>query len=223
MGRAERRREMKKGEKMKKPPVYNYTPESLRGQLKWEANQEFQEKVKKIKAEVYDDAVNAAMMLLLTLPCQVLMEHFWQKSSSKNIPKFLDLVLDYYGRWQNGELDMGKLKKDLWEIGGIRMEEDVKGYKNQADIGLFTRDKLSRNMLGFGWGHDGSYNKNRGRDGSASETWATFCALRVCGSKEEVDMMKKVMPETWDCMNKIYHEIAVYLEEHDLEYNDFKI
>lgn len=140
MGRAERRREMKKGEKMKKPPVYNYTPESLRGQLKWEANQEFQEKVKKIKAEVYDDAVNAAMMLLLTLPCQVLMEHFWQKSSSKNIPKFLDLVLDYYGRWQNGELDMGKLKKDLWEIGGIRMEEDVKGYKNQADIDKVTQE-----------------------------------------------------------------------------------
>ena len=140
MGRAERRREMKKGEKMKKPPVYNYTPESLRGQLKWEANQEFQEKVKKIKAEVYDDAVNAAMMLLLTLPCQVLMEHFWQKSSSKNIPKFLDLVLDYYGRWQNGEIDMGKLKKDLWEIGGIRMEEDVKGYKNQADIDKVTQE-----------------------------------------------------------------------------------
>ena len=140
MGRAERRREMKKGEKMKKLPVYNYTPESLRGQLKWEANQEFQEKVKKIKAEVYDDAVNAAMMLLLTLPCQVLMEHFWQKSSSKNIPKFLDLVLDYYGRWQNGELDMGKLKKDLWEIGGIRMEEDVKGYKNQADIDKVTQE-----------------------------------------------------------------------------------
>lgn len=90
-------------------------------------------------------------------------------------------------------------------------------------IGLFTKDKLGRNMLGFGWGHDSSYNKKRGRDGSASETWATFCALRVCGSKEEVDMMKMVMPETWDCMNKIYHEIAVYLEEHDLEYNDFKI
>lgn len=68
MGRAERRRELKKNEKLKNPPVYNYTPESLRGQLKWEANQEFQEKVKKVKAEVYDDAVNAAMMLLLTLP-----------------------------------------------------------------------------------------------------------------------------------------------------------
>lgn len=140
MGRAERRRELKKNEKLKKPPVYNYTPESLMGQLKYEANKEFQDKVKKIKAEVYDDAVNASMMLLLTLPCQVLMDHFWQKSSSKNIPKFLDLVLDYYGRWQNGEIDMGKLKKDLWEIGGIRMEEDAKGYKNQEDIDKVTQE-----------------------------------------------------------------------------------
>ena len=48
MGRAERRRELKK--KLKKPPVYNYTPESLMGQLKYEANKEFQDKVKKIKA-----------------------------------------------------------------------------------------------------------------------------------------------------------------------------
>ena len=29
---------------------------------------------------------------------------------------------------------MGKLKQDLWEIGGIRLEEEMKGYKNQADI-----------------------------------------------------------------------------------------
>ena len=50
MGRAERRRELKKNEKLKKPPVYNYTPESLMGQLKYEANKEFQDKVKKIKA-----------------------------------------------------------------------------------------------------------------------------------------------------------------------------
>lgn len=85
-------------------------------------------------------------------------------------------------------------------------------------IGLFTKDRLGRNQLGFGWGHDSSYNKQTGADGSASETWATFCALRVCGSKEEVEMMKKVMPETWDCMNSIYHEIAVYLEDNDLEY-----
>lgn len=85
-------------------------------------------------------------------------------------------------------------------------------------IGLYTKDRLSRNQLGFGWGHDSSYNKQTGIDGSSSETWATFCALRVCGSKEEVEMMKKVMPETWKCMDGIYHDIAVYLEDHELEY-----
>lgn len=85
-------------------------------------------------------------------------------------------------------------------------------------IGLYTKDRLGRNQLGFGWGHDSSYNKQTGIDGSSSETWATFCALRVCGSKEEVEMMKKVMPETWKCMDGIYHDIAVYLEDHELEY-----
>ena len=85
-------------------------------------------------------------------------------------------------------------------------------------IGLYTKDRLGRNQLGFGWGHDSSYNKQTGTNGSASETWATFCALRVCGSKEEIAVMKKVMPETWDCLNKIYHDVAVYLENHELEY-----
>lgn len=134
MNRAERRRQKKQEEKASKPPVYNYTPESLRNQIKWEANQEYMEKMKKVKEEATADAVNTAMVLLLTLPCAVLMENFWQKSSSKNIPKFLDLVLNYYDRWQSGELNMGKLKQDLWEIGGIRLEEEMKGYKNQADI-----------------------------------------------------------------------------------------
>lgn len=134
MNRAERRRQKKQEEKASKPPVYNYTPESLRNQIKWEANQEYMEKVKKIKEEATADAVNTAMVLLLTLPCAVLMENFWQKSSSKNIPKFLDMVLIYYDRWQRGELNMGKLKQDLWEIGGIWLEEEMKGYKNQADI-----------------------------------------------------------------------------------------
>lgn len=86
-------------------------------------------------------------------------------------------------------------------------------------IGLFTRDKLSVNTLSCGgWGHSSAYNKERGKAGATSETWATFCALRTCGSKEEIEMMKKVMPETWDCMNGVFHEVAVYLEEHELSY-----
>lgn len=32
-------------------------------------------------------------------------------------------VLEYYEKWQNDELDMDKLKEDLWVYGGVRLEE----------------------------------------------------------------------------------------------------
>lgn len=34
-----------------------------------------------------------------------------------------DLVLEYYERWQDGELDMDKLKEDLWVYGGVKLVE----------------------------------------------------------------------------------------------------
>lgn len=67
--------------------------------------------------------LNTAMVLLLTLPLEVLMDHYWTKSYAKRIPKFTELVLEYYERWQNGELDMDKLKEDLWEYGGVKLVE----------------------------------------------------------------------------------------------------
>lgn len=63
------------------------------------------------------------MTLLLTLPMEVLMDHYWQKSYAKRIPEFTDYVLDYYDRWLKGELDMDEMKKDLWEYAGVRLEE----------------------------------------------------------------------------------------------------
>lgn len=80
-------------------------------------------KLERIKQEATDDAVNTAMILLLTLPLEVLMDHYWTKSYAKRIPKFTELVLEYYERWQNGELDMEKLKEDLWEYGGVKLVE----------------------------------------------------------------------------------------------------
>lgn len=52
-----------------------------------------------------------------------LMDHYWKKTYAKKIPEFTELVLQYYERWQNGELDMDEMKKDLWEYGGVRLEE----------------------------------------------------------------------------------------------------
>lgn len=77
----------------------------------------------RVKQEATEEAVNTAMVLLLTLPLEVLMDHYWKKSYAKRIPEFTNHVLEYYEMWQNGELDMDKLKDDLWEYGGVKLME----------------------------------------------------------------------------------------------------
>ena len=39
------------------------------------------------------------------------------------MPEFINYVLSYYEQWQKGELDMDELRKELWEYGGVRLEE----------------------------------------------------------------------------------------------------
>lgn len=118
MGRAELRRTMK-NEKKAKTATYNLTKAQLDALVKEKINDE----LKKVKQQATEDAVNTAMILLLTLPLEVLMDHYWKKSYAKRIPEFTNYVLEYYEKWQNGELDMEKLQEDLWEYGGVRLEE----------------------------------------------------------------------------------------------------
>lgn len=118
MGRAEIRRAARQDKKYK-TVTYNLTKEQLDAMVEERVG----EKIEQAKQEAIDDAVNTAMVLLLTLPLEVLMDFYWKKSYQKLIPEFTNHVLDYYRMWQNGELDMEKLKEDLWEYGGIRLEE----------------------------------------------------------------------------------------------------
>ena len=76
----------------------------------------------KPKRKIYEETVNTVLALVLTLPLEVLMDHYWQKSYRQRLPGFVDKVLNYYKKWQDGEIDMEDLKKDLWEFGGIRLE-----------------------------------------------------------------------------------------------------
>lgn len=118
MGRAERRRTQKLEQKAK-TATYNLTKAQLDAMVRKKIGDE----LTRVKQEATDDAVNTAMVLLLTLPLEVLMDHYWTKSYAKRIPKFTERVLEYYERWQNGELDMEKLKEDLWEYGGVKLVE----------------------------------------------------------------------------------------------------
>lgn len=118
MGRAELRRSMK-NEKKAKTATYNLT----KAQLDVMVREQIAGELEQARQQAMNDAINTAMILLLTLPLEVLMDHYWKRSYAKRIPEFTSRVLEYYEKWQNDELDMEKLKEDLWEYGGVRLEE----------------------------------------------------------------------------------------------------
>lgn len=122
MNRAERRRQERESQKAK-VATYNLT----QAQLDSAVRAGIEKEIKRIKQEATDDAINTAMTLLLTLPLEVLMDHYWKKTYAKKIPEFTEKVLEYYSKWQDGELDMEKMKADLWEYGGVRLEEKEDG------------------------------------------------------------------------------------------------
>lgn len=123
MGRAELRRAER--EKRKSETVtYNLT----RAQLDAFVQEQIGHRIKEAKEEATSEAINQAIALLLTLPLEVLMDHYWPKSYAKRLPGFVDKVIEYYEMWQDGKLDMDKMKEDLWQYGGVRLEpEKVEG------------------------------------------------------------------------------------------------
>jgi hypothetical protein len=121
MGRRSEMRRAQKEETRYKKATYVLTQE----QLDKFVREKIGDEIRKAKEEATDEAVNTAMILLLTLPLEVLMDHYWTKSYAKRIPEFTDRVIEYYERWQNGELDLDKLKEDLWVYGGVKFMEGV--------------------------------------------------------------------------------------------------
>lgn len=116
MSRAERRRKDREASKANK--TYTLTKAQLENAVKEGVEREIQ----KAKKQATDEAIGTVLTLLLTIPLEVLMDHYWQKTYAKRLPQFTQYVLDYYDRWERGELDMEELKKDLWEYGGVKLE-----------------------------------------------------------------------------------------------------
>lgn len=119
MSRQQRRASERKEQKSK-TKTYNITE----AQLQERVSQSVEVILKESYEEILNEATNEAMILMLTLPLEVLMDYYWPKSYEKRIPEFTKYVMEYYKRWQNGELDMNKLKEDLWEYGGVRLEAE---------------------------------------------------------------------------------------------------
>ena len=119
MNRAEMRRQKRETEKSK-TATYNLT----QAQLDAVIDAALGKRIDEAKQAATEKAMAQAVTLMLVLPLEVLMDHYWKKSYAKRIPEFTQHVLEYFEKWENGELDMDELKRDLWEYGGVKLEAE---------------------------------------------------------------------------------------------------
>lgn len=122
MNRAGKRRAEKEKRK-RETSTYNLT----KAQIDREIEKSIGKKLEEIKMESTD----AAMILTLTIPIKVLVEYYWQNLSYEELKEetgiFAERMVDYYEAWQDGKIDILKLKDDLWNLTGIKIE--TSGYK----------------------------------------------------------------------------------------------
>ena len=117
MNRAGKRRAEKEKRK-RETSTYNLT----KAQIDREIEKSIGKKLEEIKMESTD----AAMVLTLTIPIKVLVEYYWKDLSREELKEetsmFAERMIDYYESWQNGEIDILKLKNELWDLTGIKIE-----------------------------------------------------------------------------------------------------
>ena len=97
-----------------------------KSEIKSLARKALQEDVDRLKQEIYEEARIDFMVGALALPMMVLMDHFWTKSYAQKIPKFTELLLEYYNDWESGIITDEKMAEDLWNYGGVRLKRNDK-------------------------------------------------------------------------------------------------
>ena len=118
-------RQQRRANEHKNQKYYNATYNLTRSQIDSTVRQQIDKELKQAHQDGLSEGTDRAMALLLMLPLKVLMDFYWKKSYAKKLPEFTEHVLEYYEKWQDGELDMDKLKEDLREYGGVRLEESA--------------------------------------------------------------------------------------------------
>lgn len=113
MNRAERRRQAKQQKRAN--ATYNVSQAQIRNIAEKQLSEAYE--------EGFSNGLNQALVLMWTLPLMVLRDHFWQKSFQRQAKRFCDELFDLYSRWQDDEVDIMDIREDLWEYGGIRLEE----------------------------------------------------------------------------------------------------
>ena len=101
MNRAERRRFQKK--QNKKEPIYNISQQNLN----------------EIKQNERENAVNEAMILMMSLPIKVLKEHYgW--ANKKRLPKFAELLCDAFQEFDESGRSLDEEVEFIYQNTGIK-------------------------------------------------------------------------------------------------------
>ena len=107
MNRAERRRA---GKQVKKEPTYNLT----------------QSQIEEMKRSVTLEAESNAFVLMLGIPVMVLRDHFgrlirknWRGAT--RLQRFVDYCLEYYERFDAGELTLDGIQTELETKSGVQI------------------------------------------------------------------------------------------------------
>ena len=90
MTRAERRRNERAAIKAK-TKTYNFTREQLDTAIRAGVEKE----VEGIRKQATEEAINKAMILSLIFPLYVLRDHYWKKTYTRRLPKFVEQIWEY--------------------------------------------------------------------------------------------------------------------------------
>ena len=120
MNRAKRRQQARK--EKKSTATYNYTQAQLESKVRSSIEENLQKEHKAGFDEGYELGARDALVLMLGIPTEILLQEKGSEEGRKYLPGFLDKCLELYEQWMNDELDMEAIKQHLWEQGGIRLE-----------------------------------------------------------------------------------------------------
>ena len=120
MSRAEIRRAAKAAKK--KTVTYNLTQEQLDAIVAQKVNEFVDKEFAKLREQVMNDAVVAAVEATYVIPMEILMDEYWPKSYKRRLPGFYRKVVACFNDWQDGKYDLHRGKQRLWDNAGVGME-----------------------------------------------------------------------------------------------------
>lgn len=150
------------------------------------------------------------------------------ESIDEDVLALVNTAIDWYNEQEGANVrhlkSLNRISRDAYSATFRYLKTTYDTQKSRAQISMFTdamglttKDRLNPHGNGF-WGHGASYNKERAKDGAASETWASFGALFFTGDDETISVIKSLMPKTWRTYSSVLEDVMNYALSHDLYY-----